>query len=103
MSKTNSRNINELIEYPSEGILSKVLIKSGLQNLTLFCMVAGTDIGEHTSTKEGFVHVLEGKGLFILEGECIEMKPGTIISLKKNAVHSLRADTNMSYLLSLSN
>jgi len=52
------QNIKNLIEYSPNSITSKVLAK-GKNNVTLFCMAAGTELGEHTSTKEGFVYVLE--------------------------------------------
>ena len=61
-----NKNINELIEYPKEGVLSKELIKTKKVNISLFCMAKGTDISEHTSTKEGFIYVLEGDGVFNL-------------------------------------
>lgn len=94
------QDINRLIAYSPGGITSKVLAK-GRINLTLFCMAAGTEIGDHTSTKEGFVYVLEGGGTFILEGREIGMRPGTFFPMSKNAVHSLAAEKNTSFLLSL--
>ena len=94
-------NIKEQIEYPTNGVLSKVISKTEKNNLTLFCMAKDTDIGTHTSTKEGFVYVIEGKGTFILNGENIEMLPGKIIFMEKNAPHSLKAEENTSFLLSL--
>ena len=96
-----NKNINELIEYPKEGVLSKELIKTKKVNISLFCMAKGTDISEHTSTKEGFIYVLEGDGIFNLEGKDIIMTKGVIIFMKENAVHSLRANKNTSFILSL--
>ena len=96
-----NKNINELIEYPKEGVLSKELIKTKKVNISLFCMTKGTDISEHTSTKEGFIYVLEGDGIFNLEGRDIIMIKGVIIFMKENAVHSLRANKNTSFILSL--
>ena len=96
-----NKNINELIEYPKEGVLSKELIKTKKVNISLFCMAKGTDISEHTSTKEGFIYVLEGDGIFNLEGKDIIMTKGAIIFMKENAVHSLRANKNTSFILSL--
>ena len=64
-------------------------------------MSSGTDINTHTSTKEGFVYVIEGKGTFNLEGEKIEMKPGVFIPMDSNAKHSLKAEDNTSFILSL--
>ena len=70
-------------------------------NTTLFCMAGGTDIGEHTSTKQGVIYVIEGKGEFILEGEKIKMEEGKMIFMKENAKHSINAEENTSFLLLL--
>lgn len=97
------KNIKQMIEYPQEGVLSKEILKNDKMNISLFCMAAGTDISEHTSTKQGFVQVLEGKGIFNLKGEDIEMKQGVFIYINENAVHSLKAEENTSFLLMLVN
>ena len=97
----NSQNIKELIAYSNGGILSKEIVKNNKLSVTLFCMAAGTEISEHTSTKQGFVHVIEGKGIFNLEGKDIIMSEGVFIKMNKNMVHSLKAEQNTSFLLSL--
>ncbi len=98
-----NEKINELIEYSQKGILSKDIMKNNKFNITLFCMAKGTEISEHTSTKQGFVYVVEGNGLFNLEGKDITMESGVFIYMKKNAVHSLKADENTSFVLVLTN
>ncbi|MBU1136080.1 MAG: cupin domain-containing protein [Nanoarchaeota archaeon] len=95
------REIKDLIEYPSEGILSKEIVKTEKLDVSLFCMAKGTEISEHTSTKQGFVYVLEGNGIFNLKGEEIKMKPGIFIYMGKNSAHSLKAKENTSFMLSL--
>ena len=99
----NFREIREMIGYSGEGILSKDILKNNKLNVSLFCMAKGTEISEHTSTKRGFVYVIEGKGIFNLEGENIEMKPSVLIFMEENAIHSLKADENTSFLLFLYN
>ena len=94
-------NIKEKIEYPKDGVLSKVLFKEKKTNVTLFCMAGGTSISDHTSRMQGTVAVLEGLGEFVLEGESIRMEPGVVIYLDKDAVHSLKAVENTSFLLTL--
>ena len=96
-------NLKDKIDYSESGVLSKVISKTEKNNLTLFCMAAGTDITEHTSTKSGFVYVIEGDGMFMLEGEEISMLPGVIIFMDANAKHSLTAKENTSFLLCLNN
>ena len=96
-----NKNIKKLIEYPAEGILSKEVLKDDKVDVTLFCMAAGTEIDDHTSTRSGFVYVVDGKGVFNLEGEDIEMVLGVFIPMEENAVHSLKAGENTSFLLVL--
>ena len=95
-------NVKKLIEYPEQGIISKETAKSEKLDVSLFCMAKGTEIGEHTSTKQGFVYVLEGKGIFNLEGKDIKMLPGVFIFMEKNAKHSLKAEENTAFMLVLS-
>ncbi len=96
-----NKKIKEMIEYPKEGILSKEILKNDKADITLFCMARGTEIGEHTSTKQGIIYVLEGKGLFSLEGKDITMEQGVFIHMNENAVHSLNAKENTAFLLIL--
>ena len=98
-----NKNLKELIEYPKEGILSKEVIKTEKSDITLFCMAKGTKISEHTSTKQGFVYVIEGNGTFNLEGKDIQMKESVFIFMKENAVHSIDAKENTSFILGLVN
>ncbi|OGI16548.1 MAG: hypothetical protein A3J63_03035 [Candidatus Moranbacteria bacterium RIFCSPHIGHO2_02_FULL_40_12b] len=98
-----SEKINELVEYPKKGILSKDIVKNDKLNITLFCMAKGTEISEHTSTKQGFVYVIEGNGIFNLAGKDISMSAGVFIYMKENAVHSLKANENTSFILALAN
>lgn len=95
------KDLEQLMEFPREGVFSKVLVKGEDSNHTLMCLSAGTDISEHTSTREAVVTVLKGEGTFVLGGEKIKMKPGIFIFMPKNAPHSLSAETNLAILLSL--
>jgi len=90
------------MEFPREGIFSKVLVKTDISNHTLMCLAKGSDISEHTSTREAAVTVLKGKGIFVLNGKKIKMQPGVLIFMPKNAPHSLRAEEDLAILLSLS-
>ena len=99
--KKSYENIKRLISYSEEGIISKALLKTHKVNITLFCMAKDTDMGNHTSTKEGMIYVIEGNGIFNLEGNEIKMMPGIMIFMKKNAVHSLTAKENTSFILYL--
>ena len=94
-------NVKELIDYSKKGIVSKTIEKTDKADTTLFCMAAGTELDEHTSTKQGVVYVIEGLGEFIIEGKKIKMEPGCIIFMNANFVHSLKSEENTSFLLIL--
>jgi quercetin dioxygenase-like cupin family protein len=95
------KDLNQLIQFPKEGIFSKVLAKSKHYNYTLMCLAKGTDIDEHTSTKAGAVQVISGRGKFTLFDKTIELKPGIFIFMPANAPHSLAAEEDMAILLCL--
>lgn len=97
-----NKDLEKMMEFPKEGVFSRVLVKTDITNHTLMCLAKGSDISEHTSTREASVTVLKGKGIFVLNGKRIKMKPGVFIFMPKDAPHSLSAKTNLSILLSLS-
>lgn len=101
MVKSVIENLDKMMEFPKEGIFSKVLVKTEVSNHTLMCLAKGSDISEHTSSREASVTVLRGKGVFILNGKKIKMVPGVFIFMPKNAPHSLSADSDLAILLSL--
>lgn len=94
--------LKEQIEYPHSGVFSKVLAKDTVCQYTLFCLAANTDISEHTSTRNATINVLEGMGLLSLAGENIKLEAGVFIFMAANAPHALKAESNLTFLLTLS-
>ncbi len=89
------------IEFPKEGIYSKVLAKSETYNYTIMCLAKGSGIDTHTSARSGAVIVLKGKGAFTLSGTKISMRPGVFIFMPANSSHSVEAEDNLAMLLLL--
>ena len=95
-------NLQDLIEYPTSGILSKVLLKDKNSQYSLFCLAAGTEIDEHTSTRNAVITVVEGTGNLNLEGKDITLAPGVFIFMPANAPHAVQAKENLAFILTLS-
>ena len=91
----------KMMVFPRAGIFSRVLAKTDAANVTLMCLAKGSDISEHTTSREASVTVLKGKGVFMLNGEKIKMKPGMLIFMPKRAPHSLSASENLAILRTL--
>ncbi len=101
-SESQMTQLKDKIEYGETGVLSKVLLKAPYCQYTLFCLAAGTDIAEHTSTRNAVVQVIEGRGTLTLEGKEINLESGVFVFMPANAPHALKADTNLAFLLTLS-
>lgn len=95
-------NLKDKIQYSADGILSSVLWKDNICQYTLFCLAKGTDISEHTSSRNAIVQVLEGEGILTLNGEEIRLEPGVFVFMAANAPHGLKAESNLAFLLTLS-
>ncbi len=94
-------NIKDEITFREGGIYSKVLAYSKHFSATLMCMSAGSHMDEHSTPRAGIVHILQGRGEFVLEGKKIVMEAGTVIQMAASANHALTADENLAFLLYL--
>lgn len=101
-SQSTATQLRDSFEYPQSGVLSKVLLKLPTSQYTLFCLATGTEISEHTSTRNATVHVLEGRGILTLAGEPIRLEPGVFVFMAAHTPHALQADENLAFLLTLS-
>ncbi|HEY9643054.1 MAG TPA: cupin domain-containing protein [Coleofasciculaceae cyanobacterium] len=94
--------LKDKIEYAETGVLSKVLLKVPSCQYTLFCLASGTDIAEHTSTRNAVLQVIEGRGTLTLDGQAIPLEPGIFVLMPANVPHALQAEENLAFLLTLS-
>ena len=94
--------LQDLIKYPTSGIISKVLLKDTNSQYSLFCLAGGTLIDEHTSTRNAVVNVVAGTGNLYLAGENITLAPGVFIFIPSNTPHAVQAQSNLAFLLTLS-
>jgi quercetin dioxygenase-like cupin family protein len=94
--------LREKIEYPANGVLSKVLFKDNNCQYTLFCLAADTSIPEHKSTRNAIINIIEGQGTLTLEGQEIQLQPGLFVFMKAHAPHALKAEQNLAFVLTLS-
>jgi quercetin dioxygenase-like cupin family protein len=92
-------SLQEQLEYPEAGILSKVILQDAHCQYTLFCLAAGTEIAEHTASRNATVQVLAGTGTLTLAGQTIPLITGTFVVMPAQAPHALQATNNLASLL----
>lgn len=95
-------NWSDVIEYPQSGAKSKLLLEDKNCRYTLMSLAASTSIAEHTNPHNATVNVIEGQGILMLEDEEIFLKLGVFVFIPANVRHSLKAMTNLTFLLTLS-
>ncbi|MEM8639266.1 MAG: cupin domain-containing protein [Cyanobacteria bacterium P01_G01_bin.54] len=99
---TRFLQLEDHLEYPQSGVLSKTIWQSAVCQTSLFCLAANTSIAEQTSTLNATVQVIAGTGTLTLEGEKISLKPSVFIFMNANAPHALEATTDLAFVLTLS-
>jgi len=90
--------LNE-IDFQSDGIVSKQLLKKENGNLTLFAFYKGETLTEHTSKYDAFAFILEGEINFTIGGKSFIVRKGELVNLPANVPHGLSANENSKMLL----
>jgi len=92
----------DVVEYSQTGVKRKILLADKNCQYALVSMAAGMDIAEHAAGRNATVTVIEGQGILTLEGKEIVLELGVFAFVPANARHALKASTNLSFLLTLS-
>jgi nitric oxide dioxygenase len=94
-------DLESMIEFPKDGIVSKTILKKAGKDVTLFCMSAGQLMSSHTSSYPAIIHVLQGKGEVTLTDKKYEAKPNAWFYMPQNLSHAIKAQQNLVFLLTL--
>ena len=94
-------DLEGMIEFPRDGIVSKTVLKTTGKDITLFCMAAGQLMSSHTSSYPAIIHVLLGKGEVTLSKKKYEAKPNSWFYMPADLSHAIKATENLVFLLTL--
>lgn len=100
--KTTKTNWSDVIEYPQSGAKSKILLEDKNCRYTLMSLAASASMPEHTNPRNATVNVIEGQGVLTLEDKEIVLELGVFAFVPANIRHSIKAMTNLTFLLTLS-
>ncbi|MFN3306186.1 MAG: cupin domain-containing protein [Candidatus Kapaibacteriota bacterium] len=96
---SKSLNLQQLIEFQIDSIVSKVLIKNKSGNITIFAFWEGQEISEHVSPYDAFLYCFEGIGIVVIDKNEYKLNAGEMIIIPKTHPHSVKALTNFKMLL----
>ena len=92
-------NLNDLVNYQDESVVSRTLIKKETGTVTLFAFSKGQALSEHTAPFDAMVYILEGKAEITISGKPQIVESGQMIILPVNKPHALKAIENFKMLL----
>ena len=92
--------INE-VQYQSNSIVSKQILKKANGNITLFAFDKGEALTEHTSPYEAVVYIIDGEMEIRIAGNPYDVKAGEIIVMPPNIPHGLKATQKSKMLLTM--
>lgn len=87
------------VEVRSGEVVSKTLVQNDAVSMTLFAFDKGEEIGEHDSSGDAMVNVLEGVGIFTVDGKKYEVKAGESLIMPAKIPHALFAKEKFKMLL----
>lgn len=95
-------NWSDVIEYPQSGAKGKLLLEDKNCRYTLMSLAASASIASHANPRNATVNVIEGQGILTLETEEISLELGVFAFIPASVRHSLKAITDLTFLLTLS-
>ncbi len=98
-NETASIKLNESLTYQSGAVVSKVLLKKGSGNITLFAFDKGEGLSEHTAPFDAFVHLIDGEAEITILDRQYLLGAGEAIIMPAGQPHSLKAMTAFKMIL----
>lgn len=89
--------------FTPNGIASRTLLSTPGLRVILFGFADGQELSEHTSTRNALIQILSGDCEFSLAGKPNSLKSGDVLFMPAGLPHSVRATSQFSMLLTLSN
>lgn len=94
-------DLENMIEFARDGIVSKTVLKAVDKEVSLFCMSAGQAISSHTSSFPAIIHVLRGRGEVTLKSKKYETTANAWFYMPANLPHAIQTTENLVFLLTL--
>ena len=93
--------IKNAIEYSSDSVVSKMLIKKETGNLTLFAFDKGQALSEHTAPFDAAVQILDGTAEIIIGGKSQILNEGDFVIMPADIPHAIKAVEKFKMLLTM--
>jgi quercetin dioxygenase-like cupin family protein len=89
------------VAYQDGAVVSRVILKKGTGNVTLFAFARGQELSEHTTPFDALVHVLDGVAEITVGGQPHTVRSGEMILMPGNVPHALKATERFKMVLTM--
>ena len=89
--KSKALDIVNLVEYETDSVVSREIIKKELGTVTFFAFDQGQGLSEHSAPFDAMVQIIDGEAEITISGEKHTVKKGEIIIMPANEPHALQA------------
>lgn len=96
---SEKRRMEDLVEYQTGAIVSKILVEGEGGGITLFAFDTGQGLSEHTAPYDAMVYVLEGNAEVTISGKSHTLEEGEYIVMPANIPHSVKALSKFKMML----
>lgn len=97
----SANNLENLIAYQKDSVVSKTIIGKKTGTVTLFAFDKGQGLSEHTAPFEAIVFIVDGEAEITVADKTHIAKKGEMIILPANIPHALQALSPFKMLLTM--
>lgn len=94
-------SIAETVPFNEDSILSRPLFSNPHARVVAFSLAKGQEMTRHTSTMEAHLHIISGTATLTLGDDPHTVKAGTWVRMEPRLTHSLQADEDLVFTLTL--
>jgi quercetin dioxygenase-like cupin family protein len=99
LEKANVFKLAELVSYLPASIISRVLHRNEVGNITLFAFAAGEELSAHSAPFDAYVQILDGEAVVTIDQTKHDLVAGQVIIMPANIPHAVYAKSNFKMLL----
>lgn len=91
IKKSKVHIVVEIIEYMSNAVVSKTIIKKNTGNVTVSSFDAGEELAEKTSPFDNCIHIIDGAAELTIDDQVFKVKLGEGIIIPAHTKHQFNA------------
>ena len=96
-----AQNLDGLIDYAADSIVSKTILDKPVGTITLFAFDEGQKLSEHTAPYDAVVQVIDGRAELTIGGKQVAVSAGEVVIMPGNVPHAVTAQKRFKMLLTM--